>query len=101
MDILKRIKELMKERGWSEYRLRIESGLPQSTLNNMFARETTPSIYTLEPICKAFGMTLSQFFGGTDAFYLNEEEKELFASWIRLTDEQKILVMDMMRNFKK
>ena len=100
LDVFKRIKELMEERGWTEYRLIKESDLPHSTVINMFKRETTPSIHTLEPICRAFGMTLSEFFGG-EYFYRDEEEKELLRRWMSLKKEQKALIMEMMRNFKK
>ena len=36
--------------------------MPQSTITNMFNRETLPSIVTLQSICNAFGITLSEFF---------------------------------------
>ena len=62
MNVLKRINELRIERGWSVYRMALEAELPQSTIINMFNRETLPSITTLESICKAFGITLSEFF---------------------------------------
>lgn len=61
MDVVAHIYELLDARGWSVYRLKKESGLPQSTLSN-FSRGTVPSISTLETICKALGITLSQFF---------------------------------------
>ena len=57
-----RIKQIMKVRGWSEYRLAKESGVPQSTISNIFNRNYQPSIASLEIICKAFGITLAQFF---------------------------------------
>ena len=53
MDALRKINRMRLERGWSIYRLSVESDLPQSTLINMFNRETQPSIATLEAICKA------------------------------------------------
>lgn len=62
MNVLKRINDLRIDRGWSVYRLAIEAELPQSTIINMFNRETLPSITTLESICHAFGITLSEFF---------------------------------------
>lgn len=44
------------------YKLAKLSGVSQSTLSNMFSRNNDPSISTLEDICRAFGITLSQFF---------------------------------------
>ena len=62
MDVLKKINTLRLQRNWSVYRLSVESGIPQSTLTNMFNRETLPSITTLECICNAFHITMSDFF---------------------------------------
>ena len=62
MDILKKINKMRLDRDWSIYRLSVESDVPQSTLTNMFNRETLPSITTLASICNAFGISLSEFF---------------------------------------
>lgn len=61
MDVIKRIDDLMKERGWSDYRLAAESGLSSSTIANIHRRNTVPSITTLESICGAFGISLAHF----------------------------------------
>ena len=61
MNILKRINTLRMNRGWSIYKLSVESGIAQSTLINMFNRETLPSITTLENLCTAFGISMSEF----------------------------------------
>ena len=89
MDAKERIRGLMQERGWSEYRLAIASGLSQSTIANIFSRNTTPSVATLECICRGFGVTLSQFFAEGDMVELNDEQKEMFTAWSTLTKEQK------------
>ena len=62
MDILRKINKMRLDRNWSIYRLSVESDVPQSTLTNMFNRETLPSITTLEAICNAFDVSLSEFF---------------------------------------
>ena len=74
MNVLKKINRLRLEKGWSVYRLSVESGLPQSTITNMFNRETLPSISTLESICSALGVTLSEFFYEEDGSQENVEE---------------------------
>ena len=61
MDVLERIDTLRKNRGWSINYLALESGLTQSTLNNIFSRHTEPKISTLRSICSAFGISLSDF----------------------------------------
>ncbi len=93
MDIIQRIDSLMEERNWSDYKLSVESGLSSSTIANIHRRNTIPSIPTLEAICDAFGITLSQFFNeGLITVQLNSEQQELFTEWITLTKEQKQII---------
>lgn len=61
-DVLGRIDGLRKDRGWTKYKLAEESMIAQSTMANMFLRKTLPSLFTLNQICEAFGITLSEFF---------------------------------------
>ncbi len=93
MDIHKRLRQLMADRGWSEYRLSKECGLSESTLANIFRRGTVPSVATLQMICSAFGITLSQFFADNEMVELTPELQELFYSWRNLTAEQKSAIL--------
>ena len=96
-----RIRKLMAERQWSEYRLALESGLSQSTISNIFSRNTTPSIPTLESICKAFGITLAQFFAEGDWVELTSEQLEMFRAWSSLTPAQKEVIRQLIDVMKK
>ena len=100
MDAKARIKELMAERNWSEYRLAIASGLSQSTVANIFNRNTTPSVATLESICSGFGITLAQFFSEGDMVELTEEQKEMFSAWSSLSKDQKEVLNQLIRVMK-
>lgn len=94
MDILQQIAKRRDERGWSDYRLAKEANIPQSTLSNLFKRENSPTIATLEAICRAFGISLAQFFSDTDAACaLTPEQKELLDTWILLPTAQREKVM--------
>ena len=61
-DILGMIRKNREARGWTEYQLAERSGLPQSTISSWYQKGMTPSFSSLEKICDAFGLTLSQFF---------------------------------------
>ena len=100
MNTNERIKSLMKEKGWTEYRLAKEANLSQSTIANLFKRNTIPNIITLEAICKAFGITLAQFFAENDFVELNKQQKELFDKWVYLSVEQKELIYNLIDNLK-
>ena len=96
MDTIERIRYHMQLRGWSEYRLAKESGLSQSTIANIFRRDTLPSIPTLEIICNAFGITLSQFFlDNENNSLLSEEQKELLNSWGKLSVKKRNALMTL------
>ena len=62
MTIIEKIDKLRIERGWSVNNLAMEAMLTQSTLNNLYMRNTEPKISTLRAICNAFGITLAEFF---------------------------------------
>ena len=100
LDTNERIRQLLDERNWSEYRLAKESGLSQSTIANLFKRNTVPSVMTLGAICKGFGMTLAQFFRTGNLIELSDEQKELFERWVTLTPEQKQILFELIKNMK-
>ena len=93
MDTHARLQQLLRERGWTEYKLSKECGLAQSTIGNIFRRNTVPSVATLETICRGFGITMSQFFADTDMVELTPDMKELFDCWVCLTPSQKSAAM--------
>ena len=100
MDAKARIRQLMDEREWSEYRLAIEAGLSQSTVANIFNRNTTPSIPTIEAICDAFGLTLAQFFSEGNLTMMTSEQQAMFQHWSSLNPRQKAVLaqlIDVMR----
>ena len=103
MDTHSKLRQLMAERGWTAYRLAKESGLSESTLANIFKRNTVPSISTLESVCSAFGISLAQFFSESEMVEMTPELKELFDNWVSLTPEQKQAALHMIRamNAKK
>ena len=61
-DILTVITANREARGWTEYQLAERSGLPQSTISSWYRKNMIPTVPSLEKICHAFGITLSQLF---------------------------------------
>ncbi len=61
-DIINRIDELLEFNRWTLYKLAKEANISYSTLSNIYARRTFPSIPTLYSICKGFNISLSDFF---------------------------------------
>ena len=100
-DILEIIKQNRETRGWSEYQLAERSGLPQSTISSWYKKSMTPSFASLEKICDAFGVILSQFFAEKDACVsLTPAQREMLNKWNCLTSAQQAALtalMDTMR----
>jgi len=97
MDTNARLRQLLDERGWTEYKLAKECGLSESTITNIYRRNTVPSISTLEMICKGFGITLSQFFAHGDMVELTPELDEVFKLWVNLKPQQKAALKEMLQ----
>ncbi len=97
MDTNGKLRQLLSDIGWSKYRLAKNSGLSESTIANIYKRNTIPSITTLEAICKSFGITPSQFFAENEMIELTPEVKELLDFWMPLTIKQKEAVLYMLQ----
>ena len=72
----------------------MESGLTQSTLNNLYSRNTEPKISTLRLICNAFGITLAEFFKE------EENDDELIRRVKTLSKENKQALLQIVKNLK-
>ncbi len=99
MDVLAKLRLLLEERGWSEYKLARQCGLSDSTIANIFRRNTLPTIATLERICAGFGITLAQFFAEGELVEMTPELQALFEAWQPLTPEQKAAVLAVARAY--
>lgn len=100
MTIQQKIKELMDVKGWSEYKLAKEANLPQSTISHLFKRNNAPTFPTVEAICCALGITMSQFFADDgEAVVLTPEQREVLLLYGTLTGEQRQIVKETMRHF--
>ena len=92
-DILAAITKYREDRDWTEYQLAERSGLPQSTISSWYRKNMVPTIPSLEKICNAFGITLSQLFAEGDApVSLTQSQRRLLERWNRLSKEQQDVV---------
>lgn len=88
MDVLDKITELMQKRGWNLNQLAKASGVPQSTLSGLYQRNNSPTISTLESLCVAFGITMSEFFSQDGmTVVLTETQRKLLDRWQSLSDQ--------------
>ena len=95
-DILATITKYREERDWTEYQLAEHSGLPQSTISSWYRKNMVPTIPSLEKICIAFGITLSQLFAeGDEMVSLTESQQKLLECWSRLSEEQQAIIFSL------
>ena len=92
-DIHERLKQMLKERHMTKYRLALNMGVKPPTLYNMFNRKTMPKIETIEHICQALDITVSDFFlftgGQKNMGYVFDEEISFLETYRTLTSSQK------------
>ena len=95
-EVLGRIREFLKLNHWSIYKLAKESGVPYSSLNNIFLRNTCPTISTLEKLCKGLNIRLSDFFDFKKNPLrdpsLSEDEQNLLSAYRKLSIRDKELL---------
>ena len=101
--IIKRLDELKTKYNWTNYQLAKECGLSESTIKNIYNRNSLPHIDTLEAICNGFGLSLSQFLLEDDENLvpLNEEQREMFEDWKMMTEKEKHLIKEFIEFLNK
>lgn len=62
MDTMARVVELADEQNLSLFKLAQLADVPYSTLRNAQKRGTQLAVSTIERICEALGVTMSEFF---------------------------------------
>ena len=106
MDVGARIVQLRSAYGISQYALWKRSGIAQGALSQYESGIKTPSVDTLERICAAFGITLSEFFSaaplGTEvASDLSSEEMELLCCYRMLSPTQQRDTLAVLRTLSR
>ena len=87
--VAKNIISLCEKRDISKYRLSQLSGISQSSLSRIMTQESLPSLITLEKICVALGVDLT------------ESQKEILKIWDNLSTKEQETVLAMLRGLQK
>lgn len=97
MDIKQRLKNLMDERGLNMYTLAKRSNVSWNTIKNFYARDSKPTLTTIELLCNGLGITLAQFFDEDgSSVSLTAEQQHVLDRWSRITDEEKQIISGML-----
>lgn len=99
MTILERIIQLRNERNWTEYRLAEEAEMSQSTISSWFQKDVKPSSRSLAKICKAFNITMSQFFAfENEPVTLTEKQRQVLENWSKLNPKQQDIILELLNS---
>lgn len=90
INVLERISELREQKKWTEYQLSEHSGLTQSTISSWYRKDILPTLPSLERICIAFGISISQFFddNNSEITLINQKQKQLLEYASKLDNDQ-------------
>lgn len=105
-ETLLKIKELLKERNWSIYKLAKESDIPYSSLNSLFQKNNQPTISTLEKLCKGFHISMGEFFSDEtpyreNSYNFSSDEVDIIEMYRSLTSHDQKLFIAYIKGFSK
>lgn len=104
--IAQELAKIFKEKSLSRYAVSKLTGIPDSTLQNMFKKGSTPNLETLEMICNGLDMSVADFFRNSEAFEeLTEDQIEVMEFYDQMDDRSRQLMLayarGMMSDFQK
>ena len=75
--------------------------MPQSTISSWYRKDMIPTLPSLEKICEALGITLSQLFAkGDDLVSLTEAQRRLLERWSALDEGQQAAIYHVIDEMK-
>lgn len=90
IDVKAKINYLMETNKWTEYELSRRSGVHRSTIASIARGKNSPRVDTLNDICEAFGISISEFF--------KEESTDIdniISKYRHLDERQKLLIRNI------
>ena len=100
IDLVGRINELLAQKGWSNYELSKQTNISTNTIYSWNKSGSMPSLANIVKICDVLGISLGQFFCGTEGYSLTDDEKNILREWFSLSDLEKDTIRKMIDTFK-
>ena len=100
--IYERVEKLQKEKGWSSYMLAKNACISVNALYRWRNKRSSPSLYLLENIAEALGVSLQCLLFDVEKIdFVTEEQKFLLEKWDRLNDRQKAAVTSLLESYQE
>lgn len=97
IDVTARIKELMRAKNWTAYKLAEKADISANAVYDWFRSGATPTLANIVKVCDAFDITLEFFFCGEREY--TEEECRVLGKWVGLSDFEKRAVINLIDAF--
>lgn len=98
MTVQQRIEELLKQRGWSKYKLAKEAGFYPATVYDWFNdKGYTPDRNSIESICLAVGITQAEFYSGVDEGNLDTEQTALLELFAKIPKDKRKIAFELLK----
>lgn len=92
--LAREIDKLCKKKKISRYALAKFSGMPDSSIRNMYQKGTNPGFDSLDRMCRGMDMTVADFFHESDAFEdYTADQKELMEIFKRMDENGQQLLL--------
>ena len=99
--VIERIEQLCDHKNMTHYRLAKNAGIHQSSLTVLLNRSSTPSIHTLNKICKGFDLSLSHFFSNERRdIDLTGSKNYIIDVWSKVEEYDRKLIMAYLDGIK-
>lgn len=102
MTIQERILELLDKKHWTKYKLAKEAGFYPTTVYDWFNEKNfTPDRNSIELICAALDISLTEFYSGIDEGELDGEQMLLLELFAKVPKKKRDIVFDLLRNLSE
>ena len=99
MKIQDRIEELLTKRKWSKNKLAREAGLYSTTVYDWFnEKHFTPDRKSIELVCAALDISLTEFYSGIDDGELDGEQMLLLELFEKVPKGKRKVVFELLRS---
>lgn len=100
--VAQRFDNLCEQRDISRYEIAKRTGISQTALSNILHMKQTPTLYTLDKICKAFNISIAEFFSTPESIAgLSDEQKEFLSYLEDMSRDEKRFLKVCLKNLRE
>ncbi len=98
--VLAKLKEYIKNKGLTIYKLTEMSDLSENTIYNWYNKGAEPSVHALYSICEILGISMAELFADDGQSIMTLQESNLLEDFRQLSAQRKEVVLNLVRELK-